>query len=185
LREAGAVSVEVYGDSELVIKQLNGQYECKSEALRSYYKECREILKSFQLLYSIFLGNITKKRTGWLRAPLVTKGVRKRLLQTYVSGTDLGVPFKQTGESPLKTRNKPKPSAPRLSTQGMAHAVVAPTAHQGGPLKVPLERAPPRSRAHASLGRAPPGSRGCAYLEQAPPRSRAPRTRAPAPVRSI
>jgi seryl-tRNA synthetase len=34
----------------LVIKQLNGQYECKSEALRSYYEECREILKSFPLV---------------------------------------------------------------------------------------------------------------------------------------
>jgi ribonuclease HI len=50
LREAGSVSVEVYGDSELVIKQLNGQYECKSDALRSYYEECREILKSFPLV---------------------------------------------------------------------------------------------------------------------------------------
>jgi ribonuclease HI len=50
LREAGAVSVEVYGDSKLVIKQLNGQYECKSDALKSYYEECREILKSFQLV---------------------------------------------------------------------------------------------------------------------------------------
>jgi hypothetical protein len=50
LREAGAISVEVYGDSELVIKQLNGQYECKSEALGSYYEECREILKSFPLV---------------------------------------------------------------------------------------------------------------------------------------
>jgi seryl-tRNA synthetase len=34
----------------LVIKQLNSQYECKSEALRSYYEECREILKSFPLV---------------------------------------------------------------------------------------------------------------------------------------
>jgi ribonuclease HI len=50
LREAGAVSVEIYGDSELVIKQLNGQYECKSDALRNYYEECREILKSFRLV---------------------------------------------------------------------------------------------------------------------------------------
>jgi ribonuclease HI len=50
LREVGAVSVEVYGDSELVIKQLNCQYECKSDALRSYYEECREILKSFPLV---------------------------------------------------------------------------------------------------------------------------------------
>jgi ribonuclease HI len=50
LREDGDVSVEVYGDSELVIKQLNGQYECKSDALRIYYEECREILKSFPLV---------------------------------------------------------------------------------------------------------------------------------------
>jgi ribonuclease HI len=50
LREVEAVSVEVYGDSELVIKQLNGQYECKSDALGNYYEECREILKSFQLV---------------------------------------------------------------------------------------------------------------------------------------
>jgi hypothetical protein len=55
----------------------------------------------------------------------------------------------------------------------MAHATVAVTAHQGGPLKDPLEQAPPRSRAHTSLGWALPRSRECAYLEQAPPRSRA------------
>jgi hypothetical protein len=65
----------------------------------------------------------------------------------------------------------------------MAHATVDLTAHQSGPLKDPLEQAPPRSRAHASLGWAPPRSRGCAYLEQAPPRSRALRTRTPVPVR--
>jgi hypothetical protein len=50
LKEAGAVSIEIYGDSELVIKQLNVQYECKSDVLRNYYEECREILKSFQLV---------------------------------------------------------------------------------------------------------------------------------------
>jgi hypothetical protein len=78
----------------------------------------------------------------------------------------------------------------------MAHAAVAPTTHQGGPLKDPLEQAPPRSRTHASLGWAPPRSRGYAYLERAPPRSRvraafeqapphsrALRTRTPVPVR--
>jgi ribonuclease HI len=49
LKEAKAVSVEIYGDSELVIKQLNGQYECRNDVLRNYYEECKEILKSFQL----------------------------------------------------------------------------------------------------------------------------------------
>jgi hypothetical protein len=74
-------------------------------------------------------------------------------------------PLKPTGESPLKTHDEPKPSAPHLNTQGRAHAAVAPTAHQDGPLEDPLEQAPPRSRAHAYPERAPPGSRGRAYLE--------------------
>jgi hypothetical protein len=50
LKEAKAISFEIYGDSELVIKQLNGQYECRNDILRSYYEECKEILKSFQLV---------------------------------------------------------------------------------------------------------------------------------------
>jgi ribonuclease HI len=49
-REAKAISVEIYGDSELVIKQLNGQYECRSNISRNYYEECKEILKCFQLV---------------------------------------------------------------------------------------------------------------------------------------
>jgi hypothetical protein len=85
---------------------------------------------------------------------------------------------------------------PRLNTRGMAHATMAPTAQQGGPLKNPLEQAPPRSRARTSLGWAPPRSREYAYLERAPPRSRvraaleqasprlrALRTRTPVPTR--
>jgi ribonuclease HI len=50
LKEAKAISVEIFGDSELVIKQLNGQYECRNDILRNYYEECKEILKSFQLV---------------------------------------------------------------------------------------------------------------------------------------
>jgi ribonuclease HI len=50
LKEAKAISVEIYGDLELVIKQMNGQYECKIEILRNYYEECKEILKKFQLV---------------------------------------------------------------------------------------------------------------------------------------
>jgi ribonuclease HI len=50
LKEAKAISVEIFGDSELVIKQFNGQYECRNDILRNYYEECKEILKSFQLV---------------------------------------------------------------------------------------------------------------------------------------
>jgi ribonuclease HI len=50
LKEAKAILVEIYGYPELVIKQLNGQYECNNDILRNYYEECKEILKSFQLV---------------------------------------------------------------------------------------------------------------------------------------
>jgi ribonuclease HI len=281
LKEAKAISVEIYGDSELVIKQLNDQYECRSDILRSYYDECREILKSFQLVilqhiprehneeanrlahsasgyrenqkaFAMeicafgsdlaeddwrkeivdYLENPSRKVSRKLKykaikfvlldGRLFYKSLDGVLLQclgpeeakkmmsevhdglcgahqsayrmkwvirhtgcfwpSMLSRTALGVPLNKLGNPHLKPTNKPKPNAPHLSTQGVAHAAVAPTAHQGGPLKDPLERAPPRSRAHASLGRAPPRSRGCAYLERALPRSRALCTRTTVPV---
>jgi ribonuclease HI len=65
LKEAKAVSVEIYGDSELVIKQLNGQYECRSDILRSYY--------------NIFLENTMKRQTGWLKVLQVIEKTKKCL----------------------------------------------------------------------------------------------------------
>jgi ribonuclease HI len=85
LREVGAVSVKIYGDSELVVKQLNGQYECKSDALRNYYEECREILKSFQLvILPHILENTKKRQTGWLRVLQVIERIKKHLPWRYV-----------------------------------------------------------------------------------------------------
>jgi ribonuclease HI len=80
LREAGAVSVEIYGDSELVIKQLNGQYECKSDALRSYYEECREILKNFQLVILHHIPREHNEEANRLaRSDRVTERIKKHL----------------------------------------------------------------------------------------------------------
>ncbi|MCS7227367.1 MAG: ribonuclease HI family protein [Endomicrobia bacterium] len=43
------VSVEIYGDSQLVIKQLEGQYECKDPQLRVLRSKVRDLLKNFKL----------------------------------------------------------------------------------------------------------------------------------------
>jgi len=40
LHEVKAESIEVFGDSQLVINQLLGLYECKDDVLRRYYEEC-------------------------------------------------------------------------------------------------------------------------------------------------
>jgi hypothetical protein len=40
---------------------LNGQYECRNDILRNYYEECKEILKSFQL---VILQHIPRENNG-------------------------------------------------------------------------------------------------------------------------
>jgi ribonuclease HI len=40
LREVNAEVVEIFGDSQLMIKQLAGEYECKDDILRVYHEEC-------------------------------------------------------------------------------------------------------------------------------------------------
>ena len=47
LHEVKAESVEVFGDSQLVINQLIGVYECKDEVLRKYYDECKKLIDNF------------------------------------------------------------------------------------------------------------------------------------------
>ena len=39
--------IEVFGDSQLIINQLIGLYECKENTLRGYYDECQRLLKEF------------------------------------------------------------------------------------------------------------------------------------------
>jgi hypothetical protein len=64
-------------------------------------------------------------------------------------------PLKNLGESCLKlgknAERKPNLGPNAKYTHNTIHAAVAPAAHQSGPAKRPLERGPPRSRAHAAL----------------------------------
>ena len=47
LYEVKAESIEVFGNSQLVINQLIDLYECKDDILRGYYDECQRLLKEF------------------------------------------------------------------------------------------------------------------------------------------
>ncbi len=46
-RELGAEEVEVIGDSELIAKQVLGEYKVKNEALRPLHREARAALTQF------------------------------------------------------------------------------------------------------------------------------------------
>ena len=45
--EVKAEAIEVFGDSQLIINQLIGLYECKEETLKGYYDECQKLFKEF------------------------------------------------------------------------------------------------------------------------------------------
>jgi hypothetical protein len=96
-------------------------------------------------------------RLQHLREP----GRRTRRCLGATVGDSPGGPLKRIGKSHLKpAKSQGQTRLAQTRTRGMVHAVVAPAAHQGGPLKYPLEQAPPRSRAQASLEWAPPRSKG-------------------------
>jgi ribonuclease HI len=40
LQEIKTESIEIFGDSQLVINQLISLYECKDDILKGYYDEC-------------------------------------------------------------------------------------------------------------------------------------------------
>jgi ribonuclease HI len=91
LREAKAISVEIFGDSELVIKQLNGLYEYRNDILRNYYEECNEILKSFQF---VILQHIPRENNGEAnRLAQSASGYRESqdvfTIDVYFIGSDL------------------------------------------------------------------------------------------------
>ena len=47
LHEVEAEAIEVFRDSQLIINQLIGLYECKENTLKGYYDECQRLLKEF------------------------------------------------------------------------------------------------------------------------------------------
>jgi ribonuclease HI len=43
----GAKAVKVHLDSELLVRQINGQYRVKSDRLRKFYQQAQELLRRF------------------------------------------------------------------------------------------------------------------------------------------
>jgi ribonuclease HI len=47
LREVKADTVEIFGDSQLVVNHLVSKYECNNEVLLEYFGECQQLLDEF------------------------------------------------------------------------------------------------------------------------------------------
>lgn len=46
-KKIGAESIKIFSDSELMVRQINGQYKVKSENLKGLFVECMELLAGF------------------------------------------------------------------------------------------------------------------------------------------
>jgi len=55
-RELDAQSVHLFADSQLLVRQLNGQYKVKSDNLKALYADCMELLASFSSWTATHVG---------------------------------------------------------------------------------------------------------------------------------
>jgi hypothetical protein len=70
---------------------LNGQYECRNDILRNYYEECKEILKSFQLVILQHIPGESNREANRLAQSAL--GYRENqevfAIDVYACGSDL------------------------------------------------------------------------------------------------
>ena len=55
MKKLGAKRIKVHGDSELIIKQVNGEYSDKHPRLRAYKNDFMDLLKTFDEFQLIFV----------------------------------------------------------------------------------------------------------------------------------
>lgn len=46
--EVGCEEIEVFSDSELMVKQINGQYQIKNEGIKRLYSQVSQLMKEFK-----------------------------------------------------------------------------------------------------------------------------------------
>ncbi len=77
----GHKSLRVISDSELMVKQMKGQYRVNSPELRPLYEEARRRSRSWTISRSsMFCGRRTAMRTGWQTWPWTAAWAEPRLL---------------------------------------------------------------------------------------------------------
>jgi formyltetrahydrofolate-dependent phosphoribosylglycinamide formyltransferase len=65
-REFDAESIRLFSDSELLVRQLNGQYKVKSDNLKELYRDCMELLAGFKAWQIIHVYREQNKRADTL-----------------------------------------------------------------------------------------------------------------------
>ena len=74
-RELGARRILVQSDSELMVKQMTGEYRVKNEGLRPLYEEAKQLARAFD---AVTFRHVRREHNSEANG-LVNSAVRKRL----------------------------------------------------------------------------------------------------------
>jgi hypothetical protein len=55
-----------FGDSQLVINQLAGEYKCKDDILRIYHEECLRLLREFEIVKLEHIPKCHNSEANWM-----------------------------------------------------------------------------------------------------------------------
>ena len=88
LHEVKAEAIEVFGDSQLVINQLIGLYECKEDTLKGYYDECQKLLKEFLHVSFQHIPRAQNQEANHLAQSVLGYRVFREVLSSKTSNDD-------------------------------------------------------------------------------------------------
>ena len=75
-RELGAREVEVFADSQLIIRQMRGEYRVKHQALKPLFLQARELAAAFARVEFNFIPRAKNKRADALANQVLNQNIK-------------------------------------------------------------------------------------------------------------
>ncbi|HZX60564.1 MAG TPA: ribonuclease HI family protein [Candidatus Methylomirabilis sp.] len=77
-RELGYAAVKVFSDSELLVRQIRGEYRVKNPRLREFYGQVQRLLRSFDVVEIAHVDRGMNARADWLANRAIDAAVGER-----------------------------------------------------------------------------------------------------------
>jgi len=77
-RELGYAAVKVFSDSELLVRQIRGEYRVKNPRLREFYGQVQRLLRSFDVVEIAHVDRGMNARADWLANRAIAAAVGER-----------------------------------------------------------------------------------------------------------
>ena len=92
--------LEVYSDSEVVVRQVNGAYTCQSPALLEIYNACKTVIASFRHFAITHIGRENNAEADRLAKQAIDRAIRDKPAESAEPGFETAprrfLPLEQT-----------------------------------------------------------------------------------------